>query len=357
MMADRRSRHFIAAFFGSMITAVAGMAAFNYVVDPFQYYHVAKLFRPVLWGGMQRYQNAGLARNYAEDTVVIGSSVTENFLPRDIKAIWGKPATKLSISGSTAHEQFLVLRTALQTGRVKNVLWGLDTGAFYSAPNSVRDDQAPFPWHMYRSGWIPNAEYLLALGTTRLSVAALRGYGETDFDAYHAWYDKFEFGASPTIKAWAGKCESFSQKFTERPLPEYADMEKRRDLSIETNLTRLLRAYPDVKFHLFLPPLATLGYIPAANRSLPLHLPFRTKIAEVALTFPNASVYDFQSDEGISNDLSRFKDTVHFDLRTTREILTSVRDGLHKVASADDMAVKNRLLVGFVNQYDICGQL
>lgn len=203
-----QSRRFLAAFLVVLGLAAAAMATFNYVVDPFQYYRVARLYKPVLWGGMQRYQNAGLAHNFAEDTVVVGSSVTENFLPRDIRALWGKPATKLSISGSTAHEQFLVLRAALRTGRVRNVFWGLDTGAFYAAPAAVRDDQAPFPWHMYRGGWAPNIEYLLALGTSRLSVAALKGYGETDFDAYHAWYDKFEFGPAVTVKAWNGRVVS-----------------------------------------------------------------------------------------------------------------------------------------------------
>ncbi len=349
----RGNRFFLLAFLGTAVLAVAGIAAFNYAVDPFQYYRVAKLFKPMLWGGMQRHQNAGLARNFAEDTVIVGSSVTENFLPSDMREIWGRAATKLSISGSTAHEQFLVLRSALQTGRVNNVFWGLDTGAFYFAPTAVRDDQAPFPWHMYRVDGTPNIEYLLALGTTRLSIAALRGYGETNFDAYHAWHDKFEFGPAVTIKVWGGSCASFKQKFDgEKPLS--AELVKKRDASIERNLVALARAYPEVTFHLFLPPLATLMYVPANIGLLYVHLPFRIELARDVLELSNVRLFDFQSDSTISDDLTRFKDPLHFDLATTRQVIRDIRDGNHRVRDLADMRARNSSIVAMVNQYDLC---
>jgi hypothetical protein len=349
-----RYRRFLIAFLTVVALSVAGIATFNYVVDPFQYYRVAKLYRPILWGGMQRYQNAGLARNFAEDTVIVGSSVTENFLPSDLRALWGAPATKLSISGSTAHEQFLVLRAALRTGRVRNVFWGLDTGAFYSAPAAVRDDQAPYPWHMYREGPAPNVEYLLALGTSRLSIAALKGYGETDFDAYHAWHDKFEFGPAVTVKAWGGTCDSFKEKYAIGGAPLPVALAEKREQSIRENLVELIRTHPEVRFHLFLPPLATLIYVPAATRLLPVHLPFRERVAEDVLGFANVRLFDFQADRSISDDLSRFKDPLHFDLMTTRQVITSIRDDLHRVRSVAEMADNNRKLIDIANAYDLC---
>lgn len=352
--ANHRNRSFLFAFLASAGLAVSGMAAFNYAVDPFQYYRVAKLFKPVLWGGMQRHQNAGLAGNFSQDTVIVGSSVTENFLPGDVRRLWGKAATKLSISGSTAHEQFLVLRSALKTGRVKNVFWGLDTGAFYFASTAVRDDQAPFPWHMYRDNGAPNIEYLLGLGTTRLSIAALKGYGETNFDAYHAWHDKFEFGPAVTIKAWGGTCASFKQKYVEGQQLPSADLLKKRDASIQQNLVELIRAHPEVKFHLFLPPLATLIYIPAGGGFLPLHLSFRVKLAESVLGFSNVRLFEFQSDPSIAGDLNRFKDPLHFDLKTTQQIIESIHNGNHLIRDIDTMNKKNRDIIKMANEYDIC---
>ena len=80
------------------------------------------------------------------------------------------------MAGSTAHEQYLVAETALATGRIKTVLWGLDEPSFAWPARAVRDDQAPFPYYLYRKRG-PNLEYLLSLSTLRLSLLALNGNG------------------------------------------------------------------------------------------------------------------------------------------------------------------------------------
>ncbi len=148
---------------------------------------------------MERHQNAGLARNYAADVIVVGTSVVQNFLPSHIWKSWGRHATKLSMAGSTAHEQFLVADAALSAGRVKTVLWALDEPAFGRPANAVRDDQAPFPFHMYRKVG-PNIEYLLSFSSLRLSILAIRGAGIANLDQYEVWYDQHEFGEKAVLK-------------------------------------------------------------------------------------------------------------------------------------------------------------
>lgn len=346
-------RRFIVAFLAIVAAAAGGMMLFNYVVDPFQYYRVASLYRPVLWGGLQRQQNAGLARNFTREVVIVGSSVTENFFSADIERIWGKQATKLSISGSTAREQFLVLNLALRTGKVKEVLWGLDVGAFYRPWEAVRDDQGAFPWHMYRTGWQPNIEYLLSLGTTRLSLAALKKYGETDFDRYHAWFDKFEYGDAAVLKNWMGTCDQFRQQFTPDDLKAAMATMARYDESLEKNLLSLVRAYPDVRFNLYLPPLATLIYVPAKTNMLPILLPFRQRLVERVSGFSNVRLYDFQTVEPIVDDLANFKDPLHFGLSINHYILEAIRGDRHSVGR-NDMAALNVRLVEIANRYDLC---
>jgi hypothetical protein len=207
---------------------------------------------------------------------------------------------------------------------------------------------------MYRNTPVPNIEYLLALGTSRLSIAILKGYGETDFDAYHAWYDKFEFGPAVTTKAWGGTCDSFREKYSGDHAPLPSALIEKREQSIRQNLVELIRDHPQVKFHLFLPPLATLIYIPARTGFLPIHLPFRVRLAEEVLGFQNVALFDFQADRSISDDLTRFKDPLHFDLATTRQIITSIRDDQHRVGSVAEMAANNQKLIDFANAYDLC---
>ena len=48
------------------------------VIDPFQIYHKATAFIPPIDNGHQIYANAGIAKSYDYDSVIIGSSMTEN---------------------------------------------------------------------------------------------------------------------------------------------------------------------------------------------------------------------------------------------------------------------------------------
>ena len=98
-----RYRRFLAAFLFSLCSLLGATAGVNYVVDPLHYYRGLTAINPVFLGSaLQRYLNVGLARNFSYDTVVIGSSLTENFLPSHLHKSWGVRAMNLSISGSSS---------------------------------------------------------------------------------------------------------------------------------------------------------------------------------------------------------------------------------------------------------------
>lgn len=351
-------RRRLVAFFAAFALLTVGLAGwlsiYNFRIDPLQYYRAPTRYKPVLWPGFQRQQIPGLARNHAKDIVVVGSSVTENYLNADIEPIWGKPSIRLSMSGSTPHEQFLALRLALGTGRVRDVLWSFDYGAFILRPDLVREQKSPFPWHLYRTGYLPNFEYLLSLSTYRMSALALKGYGDTDFDKYHNWYAALKFGQDVVLGKWSGKCADFKQRYEPSDQALYARNEHLSTMreSVEKNVLSLVRAHPDVRFHIILPPAILPSLIPA-KMNLPLLLGFRSMLDGAVKPFANVSIHDFQSDESIVADLNRFTDTIHFDLDTTRKIIRSVKDGDRRV-SPGDMAKANAGLIDLANGYDLC---
>ena len=105
------ARRYLRIVIGVMLCGVALVAAINFIVDPLQYYRRASWYPPH-FSDNQRFQNPGLIRNYDYDTIVLGTSHSENFLASDIARILGRRALKLSISGSSIHEQSLTLRLA-----------------------------------------------------------------------------------------------------------------------------------------------------------------------------------------------------------------------------------------------------
>lgn len=82
------------------------------LVDPFEVYHKATAFIPPITNGTQNYSNAGIAKNYEYDSVVIGSSMTENFTPSQLDRLFGGQFVKLPINGGSPfnHKQMNGLR-------------------------------------------------------------------------------------------------------------------------------------------------------------------------------------------------------------------------------------------------------
>jgi hypothetical protein len=346
------SRGFLATFFAGLALVIAATASVNFVVDPLHYYRGVNAINHVFFSGYQRYQNVGLARSFHYDTVVIGPSVTENFLPSYIERTWGGRAMKLSISGSTSYEQLLILQQAIATGQVARVLWGLHIPAFYGGPRRV-DEQAPFPYFMYRGSALFNLEYPLSLSTLRLAVRVLRGLGETDLDSVDTWYHLFQFGERAVLASWSGSCELFKHKYQpdRQALPEAAIAEMQE--AVRKNLAATVRANRRITFNLFLPPLALLAYVPADTGLLTYALPFRRYIAQEVAGDPNVRLFDFQTMPALNDDLGRYKDPSHFDLDTSEYLIDAMRDGIGRVDRRQLMANDARL-IDEVNSYDLC---
>ncbi|WP_069638172.1 hypothetical protein [Campylobacter pinnipediorum] len=115
----------------------------NYIVDPFQQFRITSFYD--IKFEEQRYLNAGLAKNYEINSVVIGTSMTENFLINEIEEkLKYKNTIKLSISGGVAKEQITTLNTAIKHNKIDDVLVGLD---IFSLSDNF--DNNRFPWFLY----------------------------------------------------------------------------------------------------------------------------------------------------------------------------------------------------------------
>jgi hypothetical protein len=353
-MVGNSSLRFVATFVGTALALCGVLATFNFVVDPFQYYRIPTLYQPIFWSGMQRYQIATLARRYAEPVVVIGQSTTENFLPSYIQKSWGKAASKLSISASTAHEQFLALQLALRTGRVTDVLWGVDAYAFAQSPTRTSDKPAPFPAYMYRNDVISQIEYLLSGGTFRLSLLILTGKApSTDLEHYHTWYDQFEFSRQAALSGWNRDCGIFEPKYQagdRAPSPEIIAALR---ASIDQNVLSLVDQYPEITFHLFFAPYSAFFFMPPASGRLPTYLQFRKVLAASLAGHANVRLFDFEVAEPIIEDLNNYKDPLHFGMSISQNVIDAIREGRHRVRP-EEIERNNERFIDIVNRYDLC---
>src|SRR3954462_820190 len=86
--------------------------ALNFVVDPLQLFRPARLFA-AMYSPDSRMQDAGLIRSQQFDTVFMGTSLGIHFRQSDIDKALSVRSLKLSMTGSSSHEQSFVLNAAM----------------------------------------------------------------------------------------------------------------------------------------------------------------------------------------------------------------------------------------------------
>jgi len=321
----------------------------NYAVDPLQRFRLSKYY-PAQFIDNQRLQVPALARSMDYNAAVIGTSTAANVFSVDANPILDLRIARLSIAGSSLREQRLLLNVVSAAGKARRILWLIDGFVLTQAPNYVREEFGPFPEYMYRNDIDGIARYLINADTLRRSLLIVSGLfhgtlqSTGDPDRLNAWIDGATFGRSKVesayhdpvvLNAWI---ESFDKRMTADRVVSTA--------TIEANITSFVRSNPNIRIDLILvpPSIAQLAFwsahFPAYLETI---LAARLELARQIHGLGNAYLHDFWGDETISNDLDRYADMIHFDLRTTREIIAGVASGRYSANATSIAATEAEL--------------
>ena len=113
-----------------LLAAIAAISLTVIVIDPFQVYRPATRYLPPIDRTTQVYANAGVARSYAYDSAVVGTSVTENFRPSQMDSLLGGRFIKLCTSAGTAYNHALLMDLAFRTHDIGNIGAAIASGTF-----------------------------------------------------------------------------------------------------------------------------------------------------------------------------------------------------------------------------------
>ncbi|MBB6734908.1 copper amine oxidase N-terminal domain-containing protein [Cohnella zeiphila] len=293
----------------SVLLLIAVFCLATFLFDPLQFYRQATWYPPI-FSTQERYQNPGLARNYDYDTIILGTSMTENFLPSVVdKALHGK-TLKLSMEGSMAEEQYKIADLALRTGKPKQVLWGLDYFAFkHQDPATAAD----FPDYLYDDDWTNDYRYLMNVSVYEMLAKDVLKMNTTrtnqDLEHLYNWNASGGFGAAKVLAAYsrAGEEEKYFG-LNEDPLDQIRQ-------SFETNVLSLVKRYPDVQFLFFYPPYSILRqdvWKKTNETRYRNQLEMSGWMYRQLAALPNAKVYDFQAESDWTYDLDLYKDLSHY---------------------------------------------
>ena len=324
------TKKIVKRFIGMALAGVMLIGVFVYLVDPFYHYH-KPLFgmEPYLYNTV--YQTPGVARNLEYDSVILGSSMTENFRTGWFDDELGWKTAKLSYSGARTDDLAAIMGQVFAENReVKNVFRDLND---YQLAEDYTTAFAKRPEYLYDNNIFNDVQYLLnkdvILASCGRVIAGIQGV-PGNMDSAYCWEEPELFGVDKVRIEY----DSVSAQNAAADLSTQEDIEKSIDNCIKNmdNIRPFIEAHPETKFYFFYPPYS-MAYWQTLQESGRLEKMIRlyaTSMEEL-MQYENVSVYYFQDETDFITDLDNYRDLCHYTPEMNRYIFECVKEDSHRI--------------------------
>lgn len=274
------------------------------IVDPaFEYHKPFEFIKPVY--SNERYQNAGIIKNFDYDSVILGSSVTANFRASEFDKFFGGKTAKLTFPGGCFEDFDTALSFAFETHDIKRVFWSIDPKILMTAYNQ---QSTPLPDYLYNDSVLDDTKYVLnkdvLIEMCGESILATLKNTEQNFDDAFTWDNKYDFSSSTAI--WSYVRPEWN------PYPYADDI---FDNEINENLSHIkafIESHPETEFYLFTPPYSVLYWDRVTRDGTYLSaLKLYDRLLSEFSNYDNVKYYCFATDLCTLN-LNNYIDEVHF---------------------------------------------
>ena len=315
------NRFILIFFILSFILIFLFMTTIIYI-DPFCHYH--EPIKPIaLIPELQKqvYYNVGMAKNLTYDTILTGSSMTENFRISQINQLFDCDAIKLSYPRGRIYHYEILFNEALNNNKVKikKIFYVCDIIAYIENPDAEIPNK--IPEYLYDNNIFTDVKYVLnktvmfenALPHLKTSIENK----VPDIDYAYMWYMWYDFSKSTVLSEYI------------RP-----DIEEKKSIDIHEENVKLncerigkyIKENPEIEFNIFFPPYSILYYDDFNRRGeLEALLYSQEMVAEYLLQFSNVKLSSFFADENIICNLDNYKDYTHYSERINEYIAEKMK--------------------------------
>jgi hypothetical protein len=324
---------------------------FNFIVDPYQQYRKATLYTFTVQD--QRYLNAGLAKNYDYDSIVVGSSMTENFYADDItKILHFENVIKLPFHGSSIFEEVALIKTATKHKKIKNIIFGFDIYSF-NGDITPLNKSIFFPSYMYDDNFFNDLLYLLNFKVLRKSIKSLSNKYDkkkinTQLNSIYNWQQNWQnsFNIKNVLKLYNLKKNNYND-LTKQQRSKFFhsfrfDILKKH---FDTELLSVIQKNPQTNFYIFYPPYSVLAYKLMLHQNiLQDTVEFKKYVFFSLQKYKNVKIYDFQIAKSITNNLHYYKDTQHYNENINKWMLEQIAKDNYLVTQSNIEQYSKKLL-------------
>ncbi len=316
----------VAIVLAAIIILLLSSIALTAIIDPVFHYHspLSSLAYPLGGRQEQRYINDGILRHFNYDSVIAGSSLTENFKTTEANALLDANFAKVPTAGAYFKEvNDELIRAFDYAGELKYVVRGLDLHRIVALKDEVAADHDN-PEYLYNNKLDDDLEYLLNKEFMLKDLDVLKftaeGNETTTFDDYSAWAS--ECGKDIVMT----KYHVYDRSTEQRPITD--DEYSMTVANIEQNVTSLADAHPETTFLYFIPP-CSIAYWDELDSlgGVELFLSGIEIATRMMLEHPNIKVYMFVNDFDTITNLDFYIDQVHYNADVSSLMLEYMANG------------------------------
>jgi len=328
-----------------------------HIVDPFCIFH-KPIFKNHRFFANEVFMNLGqietfLAKTNDYDSILIGTSHTENFYANDITQALGSAGTlKLCLSGGYPIELETITQKAIDTGKVKNVVYGFEIYGF-SAPKNTPHSQRVFPYNVYKNKYLS----LLNIQIIRNSIKLLIFYLYSGLNLHFSWSsypnlnELYYYWHEDYIqKAHKGFINNKNLLNLEKSLPDnknyFIDFDYEDFSAINTHLLPILKNNPNINFHLPIIPYSWTWFdnFEKLNKAFCL----QNYLVQQCQSLPNVKIYGFHNCTFVNN-LANYYNASHYQPDVNRYMLYAIKHNLHRITAENIEKYKQQMLENLSN--------
>lgn len=318
-------------FINSIITFLLGLGIWMIMVvyfDPLQQFKITDY--PSYDGQHSRTLNAGLAKNAKYNTLIFGTSTSENILKKDVDNIFNTSSVNASLSGSTNYEQRKLLNIALEKNNIERVIYGLDV---FSYNRGYEVSRVPLEKFAYDNNKLELYRYFYNFTTFKGVVKGLLGRNTKNWISNHGyWGDDFTYAKEQTLSFDNNTLLGAQNIGILNELKSGYSLEfmkKNFDATYD-----IFKNSTQTEFLIYYPPYANIWWDYAEKyNAKDTIVEFKEYVNEKLKSLKNVKVYDFQNRRDIVNNLDNYRDMVHYSPEINKKIIKDIKMDKNRVSS------------------------
>ena len=314
-----------------LLLAVAACAGLTFIVDPFEQYRESSIM-PLY--DQESYNNPGIAKNYAYDAVILGTSMVEMSNPSVIDEVFGVHSVKLPMRGSHIAQMGWqldhVFRAKEKRGETLNLaILAVDA---YSMMGPV-DDMEEIYDYLWNDDVLDDVNYLLNRDVLLVRIPKmLKNIGKDTLhkrDSMYKWTDVV-FAAQSVYDATA--------KNPQKPMQDAEYRIERSTANIENHIEQYVAAHPETRFLIYMPPYSVAyWYLMTREGISEQQFRSRARVCELLLEYENVKIYDYSSRVEWITNLDEYFDYSHHSSAVSDRIMRAMAAGECRVTNVEQM--------------------